>query len=135
MVEFDGAAETASPSSPYERWEEVYVSADKGKREVHYYLKRRNGVGLDLAVVGKEKTLRHMSYRYGFQDKERFLQCNSGSLPKLRSRREVIDWLNSVVHPGMYIEKVYLCIFNFGELGFVEEDSSASFIRYRSVFI
>ena len=88
---------TLAASSVYERWEEVYVSSDKGKREVHYFLKRRNGDGgLDLAVVGKEKTLRHMSYHYAFKDREqRFL------LPKLRSRREVIDWLNSVVIPGM----------------------------------
>ncbi|XP_027153150.1 uncharacterized protein LOC113753249 isoform X1 [Coffea eugenioides] len=88
---------TLAASSVYERWEEVYVSSDKGKREVHYFLKRRNGDGgLDLAVVGKEKTLRHMSYHYAFNDREqRFL------LPKLRSRREVIDWLNSVVNPEL----------------------------------
>ncbi|KAL3510814.1 hypothetical protein ACH5RR_030215 [Cinchona calisaya] len=92
-MEFDRTGSETASSAAYERWEEVYVSGDKGKREVHYYLKRRNGVGLDLAVVGKEKTLRHMSYYHAFKDrKQRFL------LPKLRSRREVIDWLNSVIN-------------------------------------
>jgi hypothetical protein len=74
----------------YMSWEEVYVSSDKGKREVHYYLKRRDGRS-DLAVIGKEKSLRHMSYHYAFETNP------SSSFVKLKSRREVIDWLNSIV--------------------------------------
>ncbi|XP_022994011.1 uncharacterized protein LOC111489832 isoform X1 [Cucurbita maxima] len=72
-------------------WYEVFVSSDRGRREVHYYLKRGDG-GSDLAVVGKEKSLRHMSYHYALRD--RFL---SSSLTKLKSRREVVEWLSSVV--------------------------------------
>lgn len=63
---------------------------EKGNREVHYYLKT-NGENLDLAVIGKEKRSRHMSYRYSIR--------NPNLTPpfKLKSRREVIDWLDSVI--------------------------------------
>ena len=77
----------------YVRWEEVFVSADKGRREVHYYLRRRDGSS-DLAVVGKEKSLRHMSYHYALANRSLF---PAASLVKLKSRREVVDWLQSVV--------------------------------------
>ncbi|MCD9644004.1 hypothetical protein HAX54_031961 [Datura stramonium] len=83
-------------ASYYVKWQEVCVSVDKGRREVHYYLKRRDGAS-DLAVVGKEKTLRHMSYHYAIKDFSLLSLSNSSSLLKLRSRREVIDWLNSIV--------------------------------------
>ncbi|KAJ6768668.1 AGENET DOMAIN-CONTAINING PROTEIN-RELATED, partial [Salix koriyanagi] len=45
----------------YVSWEEVNVSRDKGRREVKYYLKKNDG-GKDLAIIGKEMSLRHMSY-------------------------------------------------------------------------
>lgn len=68
------------------------MSSDKGKREVHYLLKKKGGGGSDLAVVGKEKSLRHMSYHYAIRNA-------SFAVPsfKLKSRREVIDWLDSIV--------------------------------------
>ncbi|XP_059282674.1 uncharacterized protein LOC132036366 isoform X1 [Lycium ferocissimum] len=69
-------------------WSEVW---DKGRREVHYYLKRRDGRS-DLAVVGKDK-----SYHYAIKDLSLFFLSNSSSLPKLRSRIDVIHWLNSIV--------------------------------------
>lgn len=92
--------ERASPASVYETWDECYVSSDKGKREVHYYLKRKDGTGSDLAVIGKEKTLRHMSYHFAFKERSLLFNfANSSSfLAKLRSRREVVDWLNSIIH-------------------------------------
>lgn len=97
MVAATATAETTSSlafalalEGGYMSWEEVYVSSDKGKREVHYYLKRRDGRS-DLAVIGKEKSLRHMSYHYAFETNP------SSSFVKLKSRREVIDWLNSIV--------------------------------------
>ncbi|KAF6137297.1 hypothetical protein GIB67_036334 [Kingdonia uniflora] len=76
---------------PYVGWEEVIVSNEKGRREVHYYLKRRGGASSDLAVVGIERTIRHMSYHYAL--------ANTESPPnlKLKSRREVIGWLSSIV--------------------------------------
>lgn len=88
---------TSSSSSSYVSWEEVYVSSDKGRREVHYYLKRRDDES-DLAVIGKEKSLRHMSYHYAFSFANGLINTNN----RLKSRREVIDWLNSVVS-GTYI--------------------------------
>ncbi|KAL6974965.1 hypothetical protein U1Q18_042788 [Sarracenia purpurea var. burkii] len=86
----------ATTVSPFERWEEVFVSSDKGRREVRYYLKRRDGSS-DLAVIGKEKSLRHMSYHYAFRDRSFLSILPHSSLLKLRSRREVVDWLNSLV--------------------------------------
>ncbi|XP_023538637.1 uncharacterized protein LOC111799489 isoform X1 [Cucurbita pepo subsp. pepo] len=86
----------ASATSGYVSWYEDFISSHKGRREVRYYLKRSDG-SLDLAVVGKEKSLRHMSYHYALQN--RFL--NSVGLflsrTKLKSRREVVEWLSSVV--------------------------------------
>lgn len=84
------AGTTSCEKSVYVSWEEVLVSSDKGRREVHYLLKRRGGAA-DLAVVGKEKTLRHMSYRYAIRS------ASLGPFIKLKSRREVVDWLDSVV--------------------------------------
>ncbi|XP_022733539.1 uncharacterized protein LOC111287323 [Durio zibethinus] len=86
-----------SPSSStvgYVSWEQVNVSTDRGRREVHYYLKRRDGV-LDLAVIGKEKSLRHMSYHFAIKNRSYFFSPTS--FYKLESRREVVCWLNSVV--------------------------------------
>ncbi|XWS69785.1 hypothetical protein CRYUN_Cryun04dG0208400 [Craigia yunnanensis] len=90
-------ASATSPSSStaaYVSWEEVNVSSDKGRREVHYYLKRIDGVS-DLAVIGKEKSLRHMSYHLAI--KNRSLLFSSKLFYKLKSHREVVYWLNSVV--------------------------------------
>ncbi|KAH0991140.1 hypothetical protein GBA52_002623 [Prunus armeniaca] len=89
----DRLAEAATTAFGFVRWDEVFVSSDKGRREVHYYLKRSDGSS-DLAVVGKEKSLRHMSYHYAFRNRSLF---SMSSLVKLKSRREVVDWLNSVV--------------------------------------
>ncbi|WOK91925.1 hypothetical protein Cni_G00616 [Canna indica] len=101
---------------PYVEWQEVVVSNDKGRRVVHYYLKDAGG-GADLAVVGREKSLRHMSYvvprqfARSYEARARLLlpslpySSSSNSPPpagssfktKWRSRREVIDWLSSLV--------------------------------------
>lgn len=63
-------------------------------REIHYLLKRKDG-GSDLAVIGKEKSLRHMTYRFLLDSPSSL----SSSIVKLRSRREVVDWLHSFL-PG-----------------------------------
>lgn len=105
---------TASPSllpssdvASYDSWEEVNISVDKGRRKVHYYLKRKDG-GLDLAVIGKEKNLRHMRYRLAIRNRPVF--ASPASFGKLKSRREVIDWLSSVVS-GKY------CVRQFSVFG------------------
>ncbi|KAK8604408.1 hypothetical protein V6N13_099351 [Hibiscus sabdariffa] len=93
------AASPSSSQTAYVSWEEMNVSSDKGRREVHYYLKRRDGVS-DLAVIGKEKSLRHMSYHFAIKNRSLFF--SSTSFYKLKSRREVIYWLNSVVSDSSY---------------------------------
>ncbi|XVF43029.1 hypothetical protein PTKIN_Ptkin02bG0007700 [Pterospermum kingtungense] len=93
----EGVAVAVSPSSStaaYVSWEEVNVSGDKGRREVHYYLKRRDGVS-DLAVIGKEKSSRHMSYRFAIKNRSLFFSTTS--FHKLKSRKEVVYWLDSVI--------------------------------------
>lgn len=97
-------------------WEEDVVSNDKGRRVVHYYLVDAAG-GMDLAVVGREKSVRHMSYAVPGQflrsllalrpDHHRLAAASSssGCSPssssglslRWRSRREVVDWLSSLV--------------------------------------
>ncbi|MCL7027106.1 hypothetical protein MKW94_007969, partial [Papaver nudicaule] len=72
----------------YVDWEEILISNEKGKREVHYFLKRKEGLGKDLAVIGKERTIRHMFYT---------VALSNSPLLKLKSRREVLDWLSSIV--------------------------------------
>ena len=96
-------------SSGFVRWEEVYISSDRRRREVHYYLKREDGSS-DLVVVGKEKSLRHMSYHYAIRDMSLLSLSPSSSLFKLRSRREVIDWLNSIV-PGTCTSSIKFLFF------------------------
>lgn len=98
--------------SAFVKWEEVFSTNHRGRREVRYYLKRRDGTSV-LAVVGKEKNSGHdmkpsssfsYPYRYAIRDKSLFLSSN---VPfefssKLRSRREVIDWLSSLVTDGSF---------------------------------
>lgn len=92
-----GAMATDNSTTAYAGWEEVLVSMEKGRREVHYYLKRCGG-GRDLVVVGKEKSARHMSYRYTIRDNKLVSTIlNGASRQKLRSRREVVDWLESII--------------------------------------
>nr|XP_010932610.1 uncharacterized protein LOC105053217 [Elaeis guineensis] len=97
-------------------WEEEVVSNDKGRRVVHYYLQDAAG-GMDLAVVGREKSVRHMSYAVPGQFLRSLLalrpdhhllaaaSSSSGCSPssssglslRWRTRREVVDWLSSLV--------------------------------------
>lgn len=85
-------------SSAYVNFEEVFSTNPRGRKEVRYYLKRRDGTS-DLVIIGKQKKLGHRSnttsscwyrYRYAIPD-------NSMFLSKLKSRKEVIDWLSSFV--------------------------------------
>ena len=54
-------AALAAARARWTQWEEVVVSNDRGSRLVHYYL-RGNGEAKELAVVGRERSPRHMSY-------------------------------------------------------------------------
>ncbi|KAL6855869.1 hypothetical protein ACP4OV_018671 [Aristida adscensionis] len=83
------------------RWREEFVSQERGSRVVHYYLDDAAG-GSHLAVVGTERSLRHMLYVVS-EDFRRALDCGGSGddsgptlfARKWRSRREVVDWLAS----------------------------------------
>ncbi|RAL38275.1 hypothetical protein DM860_002253 [Cuscuta australis] len=96
---------TAEKAPLYVSWNEVSSSADKGRKEVCYYLNRRDGVS-DLVVVGTEKGIKHFSYHYALKDPSLLSASYPVSLPKLRKRREVIDWLNSIVSGLNYQQNI-----------------------------
>lgn len=119
MDEAATAAALAAARGRWTQWEEVVVSNDRGRRLVHYYL-RGEGEAKELAVVGRERSPRHMSYAV----QGRFLRAlaaaagavavapspsrspsaaaagtgpDGGGPRRWRSRREVVDWLSSLV--------------------------------------
>ena len=78
-------------------WKEQFVSQERGNRVVHYYLKDSDGESI-LAVVGNERSVRHMFYVVAEEflevyGKEGFIHAGY----KWRSRREVVDWLTSML--------------------------------------
>ncbi|KAG0600939.1 hypothetical protein M758_11G072200 [Ceratodon purpureus] len=82
---------------PFVDWEEHYVSHDRGSRIVHYYLRDRHGQS-SLAVVGTERSLRHMVYVVC----DDFLPLagldkSATSSIKWRARREVVEWLQTLL--------------------------------------
>ncbi|KAF8414249.1 hypothetical protein HHK36_002249 [Tetracentron sinense] len=91
-------------------WAENHVSQERGNRVVHYFLKDSAGDSV-LAVVGTERSLRHMIYVVS----EEFLQVHGSEKSvnagfKWRSRREVVDWLTSMVwkqHPQPDCSSMY----------------------------
>ncbi|GAB2226581.1 hypothetical protein Droror1_Dr00022392 [Drosera rotundifolia] len=104
---------TAAARLGFVGWEEVVVSNEKGRRVVHYCLKSKDfggggGDGLDLVVVvvGKEKSLRHMVYQFVNQVGIVLDLCGHGSsaaLPRLKTRRDVIDWFNSIFPDSSFL--------------------------------
>lgn len=81
-------------------WEEHIISHERGNRRVHFCLKDTDG-DLVLAVVGTERSIRHMMYNVT----EEFIQAYGSSRfvnssTKWRARREVVDWLTTVVSQG-----------------------------------
>ncbi|XP_015901510.2 uncharacterized protein LOC107434541 isoform X2 [Ziziphus jujuba] len=78
-------------------WKEQFVCQERGNRVVHYFLKDSAGESV-LAVVGTERSVRHMFYVVA----EEFLQVHGKESNihagfKWRSRREVVDWLTSML--------------------------------------
>ncbi|PON38113.1 Agenet domain containing protein [Parasponia andersonii] len=78
-------------------WEEHILCHERGNRVVHYYLKEASG-DLVLVVIGTERSIRHMMYVVS----DEFVQAygSKGSVNggmKWRARREVVDWLTSLV--------------------------------------
>ncbi|PNY08805.1 agenet domain-containing protein [Trifolium pratense] len=75
-------------------WEEELICQERGNRVIHFYLRDMSG-NLVLAVVGTERSVRHMMYVVPQQ----FLQAYGSTTItyKWRARREVVDWLNHLV--------------------------------------
>ncbi|CAL1384723.1 unnamed protein product [Linum trigynum] len=78
-------------------WKEQFVSQERGNRVVHYFLKDSAGESI-LAIVGTERSVRHMFYVVA----EEFVQAYGAENAihtgfKWRSRREVVDWLTSML--------------------------------------
>lgn len=85
-------------SSPcFVEWKEQFVSKERGNRVVYYYLKDIAGESI-LAVVGTERSVRHMFYVVA----EDFLNSHASENSvhagyRWRSRREVVNWLTSML--------------------------------------
>ncbi|OWM81355.1 uncharacterized protein LOC116190071 [Punica granatum] len=78
-------------------WKEQFVSQERGNRVVHYILKDSAGESV-LAIVGTERSVRHMFYVVAEEFVESYgVQIGIHSGFKWRSRREVVDWLTSMI--------------------------------------
>lgn len=89
----------ATVSFDFVEWREDIISQERGSRVVHYYLEDSNGQS-HLAVVGTERSLRHMLYVVSEEFHQAYCTDKSGVAGlKWRSRREVVDWLTSFL-PG-----------------------------------
>ncbi|XWS51858.1 hypothetical protein CRYUN_Cryun11dG0018200 [Craigia yunnanensis] len=78
-------------------WKEEFVSQERGNRVVHYFLKDSVGESI-RAVIGTERSVRHMFYVVA----EEFVRVYGAEHSihagfKWRSRREVVDWLTSML--------------------------------------
>ncbi|PPD94062.1 hypothetical protein GOBAR_DD08927 [Gossypium barbadense] len=78
-------------------WKEEFVSQERGNRVVHYFLKDSVGESI-RAVIGTERSVRHMFYIVA----EEFVKVYGAEHSihagfKWRSRREVVDWLTSML--------------------------------------
>ncbi|KAH6778627.1 hypothetical protein C2S51_009939 [Perilla frutescens var. frutescens] len=78
-------------------WKEQYVSKERGNRVVHYFLKDNTGESI-LAVVGTERSVRHMFYTVSDEFFSAHGADNSVQAGfRWRSRREVVNWLTSML--------------------------------------
>ncbi|XP_030517644.1 uncharacterized protein LOC115731121 isoform X1 [Rhodamnia argentea] len=78
-------------------WKEQFVSLERGNRVVHYFFKGSAGETI-LAVVGTERSVRHMFYVVADEFVQAFgSQSSIHAGFKWRSRREVVDWLTSMI--------------------------------------
>lgn len=78
-------------------WKEQYVSKERGNRVVHYFLKDNSGESI-LAVVGNERSVRHMFYVVSDEFFSAHGADNSVQAGfRWRSRREVVNWLTSML--------------------------------------
>ncbi|KAG9443502.1 hypothetical protein H6P81_014842 [Aristolochia fimbriata] len=89
--------DTSTSSQSFVEWEEQFISQEKGNRVVHYYFKDSAGDSV-LAVVGTERSLRHMVYVVSDDFSRVYGSDKSNNTCfKWRSRREVVNWLTSLL--------------------------------------
>lgn len=102
----------SSETPSYCGWNELHVKNARGKNEVHYYLERKDGIA-DLAIVGRVKNSKRMSFRYA-------LKKNRSVLKKLKSKEDVANWLDSIVS-GNFSQSLFRNCLRSGELirGFI----------------
>lgn len=101
--------ERMSGGGVFVAWEEQVICQERGNRVIHFYLKDALGNSV-LAVVGTERSVRHMMYVVP----DHFLQAYGSTQPinacKWRARREVVDWLtrlvsqNRALHAGVQLD-------------------------------
>lgn len=78
-------------------WEEHTLCQERGNRVVHYYLKEASGEFV-LAVIGTERSIRHMMYVVSDEFVETYGSKGFiNACTKWRARREVVEWLTSLV--------------------------------------
>ncbi|KAG2688606.1 hypothetical protein I3760_09G104500 [Carya illinoinensis] len=78
-------------------WEEQIICHERGNRMIYFFLKDVTGDSI-LAVIGTERSVRHMTYEVS----EEFMQLSGfeksdNVCMKWRARREVVEWLTSLV--------------------------------------
>ena len=100
-------------------WEEKVICQERGNRVIHFYLKDSSGNSV-LAVVGTERSVRHMMYVVPDQFLQAYGSAHSINPCKWRARREVVEWLTCLVsrnnppHSGiLHFEYVILMYFRF----------------------
>lgn len=87
----------ASNENYFVEWKEQYISKERGNRVVHYFLKDNTGESI-LAVVGTERSVRHMFYVVSEEFVNAYGSNNSVHAGfRWRSRREVVNWLTSML--------------------------------------
>ncbi|KAE9591531.1 hypothetical protein Lal_00038813 [Lupinus albus] len=82
-------------------WEEQVICPERGNRVTHFYLKDAFGNSV-LAVVGTERSVRHMVYIVPDHFLQTYGSNESINAVKWRARREVVDWLTCLTsqnHP------------------------------------
>ncbi|XP_027360662.1 uncharacterized protein LOC113868886 [Abrus precatorius] len=77
-------------------WEEKVICQERGNRVIHFYLKDALGNSV-LAVVGTERSVRHMMYVVPDNFLQAYGSTQSINACKWRARREVVDWLTCLV--------------------------------------
>ncbi|PKI73989.1 hypothetical protein CRG98_005606 [Punica granatum] len=84
-------------SQSFVAWEEQTMCSERGRRLVHYYMRKASGDSV-LSVVGTERSIRHMVY-VGTDELLRMFGTHRliKASRKWRARWEVVDLLNSLV--------------------------------------